>query len=91
MRLFAEKHIQFHSSNLKRNSRLRVHSLLDRVTGDMAFNELVFASFANLKHEIPFAVDFPDYCALTEDNGASSRLHQRKNENRLRRDSLGHK
>lgn len=43
----------------------------------MTLNELMLASFANLKHEIPFAVDLADYGVFTEDNRASSRLENK--------------
>lgn len=45
----------------------------------MTLNELMLASFANLKHEIPFAVDLADHGAFTEDNRASSRLENKDN------------
>ena len=69
--------ILFEIINLERNSRLGIDRLLDRVTGDMTLNELMLASFANLKHEIPLAVDLADHGAFTEDNRASSRLENK--------------
>ena len=59
---------------LEWNARRRIDCLFHGVAGNVALNELVLSSLANLEHEEPLAVDLANHCLLAEENGASARL-----------------
>ena len=68
------KYIKRHGVELEWNARRRIDCLFHGVAGNVALNELVLSSLANLEHEEPLAIDLANHCLLAEENGASARL-----------------
>ena len=70
----ARRYVQAHGSELIRDSRGRIDSLLNTVAGDVRFNQLMLSTLAHLEHKVPLSVDFTNHSSSAEDNGPRAGL-----------------